>query len=79
MEDTLAAQLTAAYRATEAALPAGWQLDGLRCASTGLGPEERSDKWRALARGPAGATVEGRGDDPLLALADLAKELRASL
>jgi hypothetical protein len=42
-------QLAAAYRATEAALPEGLRLDGLCCASTGLGPEERSDEWRALA------------------------------
>ena len=28
----------------EEQLPPGWRLDGLRCASTGLTPEERSEE-----------------------------------
>ena len=48
----------------------GWDLS-LRCQSTGLAPEQRSEKWLALAEGPAGASLEGRGDDPIAAMADL--------
>jgi hypothetical protein len=40
-----------------AALPPGWQLERVTCDSTGLKPEQRSDRWRASAAGPNGRTV----------------------
>jgi len=30
-------------------MPLGWHLDSLRCTSTGLAPEQRSDRWVAVA------------------------------
>ncbi len=60
--------LTLAWLDAEAALPAGWSLDGLRCASTGLSPEQRSDDWVARAVGPAAEVRESRADDPIAAL-----------
>jgi len=77
MTDPFADELARAYRATEQALPSGWQLDGLRCASTGVSPEQRSDTWRAIARGPDGSVLEGRGADPRYAMDDLVERLRA--
>jgi hypothetical protein len=69
-------QLELAWNATFRSLPPGWDLS-LRCQSTGLAPGERSEKWRALAEGPEGASLEGRGDDPIAALADLIARTRA--
>jgi hypothetical protein len=69
-------QLELAWDATFRSLPSGWDLS-LRCQSTGLAPEDRSGKWRAVAEGPAGASMEGRGDDPIAALADLISRTRS--
>lgn len=52
-------------------LPDGWTLDGLRCASTGLSPEERSDDWVAVAIGPVGEERASRATDPVRALEGL--------
>jgi hypothetical protein len=41
--------LTRAWREAEGQLPNGWRLDGLRCASTSLRPEDRSGDWIAVA------------------------------
>jgi len=60
-----------AWRRTEAALPDGWQLDGLRCASEGLAPDQRSDDWIAVARGPDGEERQVRASDPFAALEGL--------
>lgn len=65
--------LTLAWERTEAALPAGWTLDGLRCASTGLEPSQRSADWIAVAIGPQGQERAGRGQDPLAALSALVR------
>jgi hypothetical protein len=70
--------LTEAWIATEASLPPGWRLEGLRCTSTGLAPDQRDDRWRAEACGPEGACVKAEGDQPEQALAALTDELRAS-
>jgi hypothetical protein len=59
-----------------AALPLGWHLDGRTCASTGLTPEQRSDRWRACAVGPEGEKIQAEGDGPIAALHALARELR---
>ena len=67
--------LNRAWIEAEAALPIGWHLDSLRCASTGLAPEQRSTRWLALATGPTGETIEGEGDGPIGALHALAREL----
>lgn len=68
--------LESAWRTAEAALPPGWELDGLRCQSGGLSTELRSDRWRAVARGPGGATLAGEGQTALEALEDLTRKLR---
>ena len=64
-----------AWVETEAAMPLEWHLDPLRCASTGLVPEQRSDRWLAVAVGPAGQKVEAEGDEPVAALGALARLL----
>jgi hypothetical protein len=46
--------LTSAWRRTEEALPEGWRLDSLRCASEGLDEAGRSNDWLAVAIGPHG-------------------------
>ena len=63
--------LTTAWREVEALLPAGWHLDGLRCASTGLRPEERSEEWIAVAIDAAGAKIQHRAATPDAALRGL--------
>lgn len=62
----------AAWAITQASLPDGWMLDGLRCASTGLGEEDRSDDWIAVAVGPSREERTFRARDPVAALAGLA-------
>jgi hypothetical protein len=49
----------------------------MTCASTGLQPEQRSDRWRAWATSPDGERIEGAGDGPIAALKALARELRS--
>ena len=66
--DTDVDALTEAWRRTEAALPDGWTLDGLHCASEGLALEQRSDDWIAVAIGPAGLERLSRAADPVAAL-----------
>ena len=56
---------------TQEALPDGWALDGLRCASLGLDEESRSDDWVAVAVGPSGKEVSHRAAGPLDALRGL--------
>lgn len=69
--------LSEAWADASAALPQGWQLEGVTCASTGLAPEQRSDRWRAIASGPGGETTHGEGDDAISALGALARTLLA--
>lgn len=59
-------------------MPAGWTLDSLRCASTGLAVGQRSDDWVALAVGLAGEQHEHRASDPVAALDGLVTSLAAS-
>jgi len=66
--------LTAVWAETQAGLPGGWQLDSLRCMSSGLAAEQRSDEWCALAVGPDGAVVEGCGSSPVGALRALLED-----
>ena len=68
--------MTDAWNAAAAALPPGWRLQGLRCTSTGLAPEERDDRWLAEACGPDGACVRLEHSEPEAALAELADRLR---
>ena len=65
-------KLAGAWADAQSRLPEGWMLDGLRCASTGLGVGERSDDWIAVAAGPGAVEREARASDPLEALAALA-------
>lgn len=58
-------------------LPAGWTLEGLRCASTGIEPASRSDDWVAVAVGPGGTERTYRASDPIGALEGLAGSLGA--
>jgi len=64
--------LTAAWTTAEATLPAGWRLDSLRCASSGLEPDQRSTDWIAVAVGPGDAERTFRARDALSALSGLA-------
>ncbi len=64
--------VTEAWARTAAALPPGWELDGLRCASTGMSPEDRSEEWIAVAIGPDDRELRYRAVDPGVALAGLA-------
>lgn len=72
------AGLSKAWVEASAALPLGWRLDGVTCASTGLAPEQRSHRWRAIASGPAGETTKGEGDDAISALIELARNWSGS-
>ena len=69
--------LTGAWARTAAALPPGWELDGLRCASTGLSAGERSEEWIAVAVGPDGRERRFQAEDPSAALEGLASSLQA--
>jgi hypothetical protein len=60
----------------EAALPLGWHLDSLRCASTGLTPEQRSETWVAVAAGPGGEELNAEGQEPVAALNALTRLLQ---
>ena len=66
-----------AWASAEAALPQGWFLQGIRCASTGLSVDQRSELWVAEACGPAGECeiVDARSS-PQRALEKLAARLR---
>jgi hypothetical protein len=70
------AGMSKAWVEAEAALPLGWRLEGVTCASTGFLPEQRSDRWRAMAAGPNGEAVHGEDDHAIGALNALARELR---
>jgi hypothetical protein len=63
--------LTQVWQRVQAALPSGWTLDSLRCASEGLAPEQRSDDWIAIALGPGGEERRSRAADPIPALEGL--------
>jgi hypothetical protein len=65
---TDSAQLTGAWKDTQAHLPEGWTLDGLRCVSIGLGADERSDDWIAVAVRPGQEERRARAGDPIEAL-----------
>lgn len=67
-----ATELTQVWAEVERRLPPGWELDGLRCASTGLAPGSRSDDWVAVARGPRDEIREFRAGQPEEALRGLA-------
>jgi hypothetical protein len=71
MPDNEDGALAVAWRRAQEALPTGWQLDGLRCASTGLGADERSEDWIAVALGPDGEERRARAVDPVAALEGL--------
>ncbi len=65
------ADMTALWRATEAAKPPSWELVGLRSTSTGLRPEQRSERWLAEACGPDDGCIRveaSTGEDALLKL-----------
>ncbi len=68
--------LNAAWARVQAALPEGWTLDGLRCASTGLAEDERSDDWIAVAVGPDGDERRARATGPVAALEGLVRHDR---
>lgn len=64
-------EFTMAWGRTQAQLPEGWTLDSLRCASTAIRPEERSEDWIAVAVGPVGQEVHAQALDPIEALEQL--------
>jgi len=70
--------LDAPWVATQARLPEGWSIDGLRCASTGLAADECSDVWVAVAIGPGGEERSARAGAPDEALEALAAGLESN-
>jgi hypothetical protein len=68
--ESFAGEVELTWNTLVRSLDEGWDLS-LRCQSTGLSPEQRSEKWLAVAEGPRGASLEGRGDDPIAAMTDL--------
>lgn len=70
--------MNAVWNETLDRLPDGWSLDGLRCASTGLSQEQRSDEWIAVAVGPSGQQREHRATEPTDALRGLAATFGAA-
>jgi len=63
--------LTRAWNEAQERLPVGWSLEGLRCASTSLSVEDRSDDWVAVATGPSREERSHRSDGPVSALEGL--------
>jgi len=61
----------AIWASIQAAMPPGWTIDSLRCASEGLAVEQRSDDWVAVAVGPGGEERRARAADPVAALLGL--------
>jgi len=59
-------RLTRAWASAQEALPDGWTLDGLRCVSTGLLAESRSEDWIAVVVGPSGEVRSHRAADALV-------------
>ena len=70
-------RLTRAWASAQDHLPDGWTLDGLRCASTGLSAESRSDEWVAVAVGPSGEQRSHRAADAVSALEGLMGEFES--
>src|SRR6187431_2366436 len=56
-------EVHALWKWAEAAMPADWNVDSLRCASTGLAPVMRSERWIAVACGPAAECIAADADD----------------
>lgn len=67
--------LTRSWTEAQQKLPEGWQLDSLRCASTGLDESQRSEDWIAVAVGPDGSERRYRAPDPESALAGLVESI----
>lgn len=66
---------TTTWNEVQTMLPAGWVIESLRCASTGLAIEDRCDDWIAVALGPDDQRHEHRDADPHAALRGLARDL----
>jgi hypothetical protein len=64
--------LSVTWKRTQARLPAGWALESLRCASSGLNLQDRSDDWIAVAVTQDGGERRYRAHDPVAALDGLA-------
>jgi hypothetical protein len=69
------AGMSKAWMEASAALPIGWCLDGITCASTGLKPDLRSERWLARAIGPKGEALAAEGEGAIAALNALARGL----
>ena len=60
------------WRHAAVVMPDGWRLDALRCASTGLEPDQRSDDWTAIAVGPEGEERSATAATPTAAIETVA-------
>ena len=69
--------LNRAWDEAASSLPVGWRIEGVTCTSSGLGPAQRDDRWRATGVGPAGEHVEAEADSPVGALQLLGQLLSA--
>jgi hypothetical protein len=65
------AGLSKAWMEASAALPIGWRLDGITCASRGLAPDLRSERWLARAIGPKSEALAAEGQGAIAALGAL--------
>jgi len=72
------ADLTEVWNEVRAKLPDGLRLDSLRCASTGLEPEQRSDDWIAVALDAEGREITSRASTPMDALRGLTAVAQAA-
>ena len=68
--------LTELWNAAIAAKPSDWMLMGVTCASTGLAPQQRSERWVAQACRSDGECLRSEADSPQDALAALTVKLR---
>jgi len=71
----MATDLTTVWHEADAALPDGWHLDSLRCASASLRPDDRSDDWIAVAVDTLGAEQMARAATPELAIRELVDQI----
>ena len=60
----------------DSAMPQGWELMGLRCTSSGMAADARSDRWLAEACGPADGCVRVESHSAEDALQQLTTRLR---
>jgi hypothetical protein len=72
----MAGHLTELWLMADSAKPHGWELMGLRCTSSVMAADARSDRWLAEACGPAEGCVRIESHSAEDALQQLTTRLR---